>query len=56
MTRSLMRAKVRTPELDLFEERATELFEAGRAAVEEFLAEYQTQGSVARRAVAPRLP
>ena len=32
------------------------LFEAGCAAVEESLAEYQTQGSVARRAVAPRLP
>jgi hypothetical protein len=52
----MTRAKVRTPELDLFKERATELFEAGRAAVEEFLAEYQTQESVARQAVAPRLP
>jgi hypothetical protein len=31
-----------------------ELFEAGHAAVEEFIAEYQTQGSVARRAVASR--
>jgi hypothetical protein len=33
-----------------------ELFEAGRAAVEGFLAEYQTRGSVARRVVAPRPP
>ena len=54
--RSLTRAKVRTTEFDLFEERVMELFEAGRAAAEEFLAEYQTQGSMARRAVAPRPP
>jgi hypothetical protein len=33
-----------------------ELFEAGRAAMEEFLAKCQTQGRVARREVAPRLP
>jgi hypothetical protein len=31
---------VRTTEFDLFEERSMELFEAGRAAAEEFLAEY----------------
>ena len=47
---------MRTTEFDLFEERAMELFEPGRAAAEEFLAEYQTQGSMASRAVAPRPP
>ena len=44
---------MRKTEFNLFEERAMELFEAGRAAAEEFLVKYQTQGSMARRAVAP---
>ena len=42
-----------TTEFDLPEERAIGLFESGRAAAEEFLAEYQTQWSTARRTVVP---
>jgi NTE family protein len=43
-----------TTEFDRLEEQAIELFNSGRTAAEEFLAEYQTQGSIARRTVVPR--
>jgi NTE family protein len=42
---------VGTTEFDLSEERAIGLFDSGRTAAEEFLAEYQIQWSTARRTV-----
>jgi len=48
---------VGTTEFDLSKERAMELFDSGRIAAEEFLAEYQqTQGSTAGPTMAPRTP